>query len=687
VAVGQHVQPRHCDKLTEHFIPPHLVPTLLLYEQICHLKKLPHGKGFLRWAASSPFSLQQYMQEVFSLHRPPSATEIRKFWTTLINYIFPSATDGYMTLSTTEQSSSQCHHHLATHNNSYSVILKNGVEVWHKTLHSSLGDPSTDPSTQLPVDFVLTKEWLLHSLKVLLQRGDAKYLSESQESLVWHSTNSMKHVHGSTSCGGGKSMSWLLRVFALKLAKTDPGLSIVAVPYTFLAASHHEAATKLFAKSTPLGITSRTLTLRDFEDDDLPCWLTESPPNLLFVSMDAMDKLIKGHLGWLQQLVAAGLLRRIYMDEVHLLLCEPVFRTAFDQLWKMAKLAIPIITLSGTLPKQLVPVMASKLRLSTSRTNLHDITLVEGGDPVGEDITFTVHSLKEGSEVSIGVEKAKQFLSKYTTASVHIFGSSIRFVNAAANLLKTRTEYTVAVATSDVSNVDQSQIAQDWLGGRIDVLCSSTCALVGNENKKCGLIIIIGNLYNVCQLIQAANRLRPQQRGEHTEVFIVATTTSSYTLERMSQTAEDAISQLTESGDFSENPTVREQQIKSYRNSFGFIPLYSFVHLPKETDCRVRRLCRRMGFERMSNCNRCTFCSTDTQVRATGTRGAINPIKSNATKTIEEEKELSNVKQRARNVFDALESHCLVCHRPKGFTERTQTSIPKVFSNEYFEYP
>jgi hypothetical protein len=149
-------------------------------------------------------------------------------------------------VSTTEASSAQCHHHIYTHNKAYASRLINGAEVWHMTLHSALGDPTVGHTQNSPGDCVLTREYLLFSLQVLLGADDANFLSESQKSLVWHSINSMKHVHISTRCGGGKSMSWLLRVFALMLAKKDPGMSIIAVPYTYLVASHVKAARKLF---------------------------------------------------------------------------------------------------------------------------------------------------------------------------------------------------------------------------------------------------------------------------------------------------------------------------------------------------------------------------------------------------------------------------------------------------------
>jgi hypothetical protein len=211
--------------------------------------------------------------------------------------------------------------------------------------------------------------------------------------------------------------------------------------------------------------------------------------------------------------------------------------------------------------------------------------------------------------------------------------------------------------------MDQSQIARDWIGGRFDILCTTTCALVGNENPKCGLIVIVGNLYNIAQLVQALNRLRPGQRGKFAEVFIVAKTVSGRYLKEMVQAEENAIYQLKETGDLSGVIEVQENQITSWRKVFGFKELYSFVHCRKVFECRVVRLCDLMGFKGKEKCNRCCFCSSGEDTATTPKTNVFDPLLSAATKTKEEEMELSKLKQRARMVFDTLGKCCPACNR------------------------
>ncbi len=57
-------------------------------------------------------------------------------------------------------------------------------------------------------------------------------------------------------------------------------------------------------------------------------------------------------------------------------------------------------------------------------------------------------------------------------------------------------------------------VADQWRRGEISVLISTTCALVGNENGKCRHIMIVDQIYDLSNLLQAMGRLRVEQGGQ-----------------------------------------------------------------------------------------------------------------------------------------------------------------------------
>ena len=69
------------------------------------------------------------------------------------------------------------------------------------------------------------------------------------------------------------------------------------------------------------------------------------------------------------------------------------------------------------------------------------------------------------------------------------------------------------LVTADTPRAEVDRIASAWREGLVHLLITTTCGLVGNENKLARFIFFHHCLYAITNLIQGIGRLRLIQRG------------------------------------------------------------------------------------------------------------------------------------------------------------------------------
>ena len=125
------------------------------------------------------------------------------------------------------------------------------------------------------------------------------------------------------------------------------------------------------------------------------------------------------------------------------------------------------------------------------------------------------HCLKRTLHGAVHVICAtKEFCSKKKS---FVPNSLIRF-----NINKNNIDF--RVVSSHTKEEERSKSYRERTIGNCSILVSTTCCLVGNENKKCRSIVGVGHLFNVACCFQASDRLRSSQRDSLCEARFFANT-------------------------------------------------------------------------------------------------------------------------------------------------------------------
>ena len=159
------------------------------------------------------------------------------------------------------------------------------------------------------------------------------------------------------------------------------------------------------------------------------------------------------------------------------------------------------------------------------------------------------------------------------------------------------------LVTSNISSSEQKEIASRWFNGEIRVLVSTIIALVGNENPKCRVIIVLDLIFNLASLIQALGRLRPTQRDNNARVIQILLSTPKYSSlgenEYDINNCNDAINQLTQATSLTEDDST------TLKTLFHVEEYRKFV---TQEGCLLSRLSAVCGSVSTSDCQRCTWC-------------------------------------------------------------------------------
>ena len=233
-------------------------------------------------------------------------------------------------------------------------------------------------------------------------------------------------------------------------------------------------------------------------------------PDLLFVTIDALDHLLKEHESVLTVWQRKKLVGRVFIDELQTLFCE-LFRDACTAHHHLAKFGFATTCLSGNMPFSLVPQALACCGIHDTQDEfMGDVDVFLGGDVMGEfpvGFNFSCHVSQNVCNKAVSV--IEEQMNTLPGFGAHVIVSSKSVAQTVYDVLSMK--YSSRMITSDNSKEEQVSVAKEWSEGRFDMLVSTTVALVGNENEKCRAVIVVGMLFNLFSVAQAFCRLRPKQ--------------------------------------------------------------------------------------------------------------------------------------------------------------------------------
>jgi len=395
-----------------------------------------------------------------------------------------------------------------------------------------------------------------------------------------------RHFISRLPVGGGKSACWTLTAVAAEATGLMVGSTLVVVPYVFLGQHHLETA-------KGQGIDCVLLTAGEIKRGSVPKSFANGVPSIVFMTVDTFSRLLEECADYLKLCIQRCMVRRIVIDEAHLPFLECNFRDAYESLRRIIKtlLGIQLIALSGTLPRDLAVHLTEWYGMQNP--------IIQDCDDIGlENIPITV-SLWDGDDGQV-VKHVSKNLKK---GHIHIFGQTKGLCKRFRDKLRKIVDPDVNVfsITGGATEEEKKQVMLAIQGGKCHVLLTTTCALVGFENKLVRSVLVLGFLYNVPSVVQAAGRLRPSQREGCDCTFLVR---------RDDLNIGDRRNALRESLDGAD---LCNKGVIDFVGPDGLVEFYT-------TDCcRLQILQRRLGCKQSpEGCGTCDNCKVGRHNKAVG---------------------------------------------------------------------
>ena len=626
----------------EHKLPPSLSRAVLVYRTLVSRISELDQDLFVPQFPKRSVHMEEVVQEIFGIKDALSKLDIRHFWTALTNYMFPGGEDQFNGLMVAEDSIAEQSGHVgSTHRQRYSSCREGGPEASYTYYHVSLGEASYD-NKHLPRPQLLMTNAALHKALCALKGPNSQFLDKAQKNMVWFAANaSTKHSMVGIACGGGKSMAWILPSVARELQGWEAQLDLVVTPTKFLM-EYHVASARACIGPVLSGHGICGLAACDIDPHEAPPFFCGAvPPLILFITVDALASVFRWHSEKLQRLVDSRQVAHIFIDEAHTLYSDISFRPVYESLPKLAGLGRPIMCLSGSLPDPLVPPLVRYLSLGQDR-QLMDINNVRQDDLLGKSIHF--HVITNSYPVKSTCSSVIKFLREHPGTACHVICSSKDYVSQVWEELTGRMKTgSVLAVTSDSTSTDQRETARKWHDAEADVLISSTVALMGNENSRCRLLVIVGYLFDFSSLLQAIGRLRPTQRTKEAKVLVVLPRIDQASQSRNIQQMNQKFESLMRMG------LLEQEDYADFAAYFGIGGLYKFFN--KKGVCRWVGMASVLGQPR-DVCGVCDQCMVPKQ---------DPPVVEQRRKQCMRNKEEEELLKNAKAVLLKLEDGCPSC--------------------------
>ena len=504
----------------EHKLPPSIARVFLLFRKIVLPLVSFRSPMAVPTREASKHTMCHAMAEIFGFSEVPDAVQVRQFWASILNIVFPGG-DLSGALCAAKPVAETHGHAAETHMLRYSTLFTGGKEYLYRIFHTAIGEK---PAGVVDSNLVIRPVDLTLALRLLIG-PEASYTSPHQQQLVeFAAFSTLEHAHGDLPCGAGKSMAWLLPLAARLLSgrrAASGNCTFVVSPYKFLSAFQMEATSAFLQKHTDPWIVSYNAS--DFRGRKFPneLSLADILPDVVFITIDALAAFLEDHKPVLSRLCRNGLIQRFILDEIHTLLTEG-FRPVYESLSLLPAFGVPILTLSGSLPREFRSSLLSYIGMSTSLTGYGEVKLIGGGDVLGpfpSDFKFSCMASTNPRKLTI--RTALDAIRRNSSHAVHIMVSS---KEDAAFIATKISEASIShrLLTSDLEEAQQKVIAKQWRKSKFSVLVSTTLAVTGNENPSCRHLVVNGYLFNIITTVQAINRLRPRQRfgGASIRIFL-----------------------------------------------------------------------------------------------------------------------------------------------------------------------
>lgn len=388
-------------------------------------------------------------------------------------------------------------------------------------------------------------------------------------------TISGRHFICRLPVGGGKSACWLLTAIAAESTGLLVGSSFVVSPYSFLAEHHAKSARKH-------NIECVLLESGDIQRGRVPAVFANGVPSIVFLTIDTFSKLMAECQDFLRLSIQRCLIRRIIIDEAHLPFLEIHFRLSYESLRSIigTLLGIQLIALSGTLPYELAQILS--IWYGMHNAIVQDCTnLGLGGIPIQVKAW-------DGNCATV-----QQYVhNNLPKGHIHIFCKTKSMCKNFRDYLRKSVDVDVEVhmVTGDSTEEERKAVFMAIDHSRCHILLTTTCALVGFENKMVRFVLVLGFIYNIPSVVQAAGRLRPSQRANGCDFTILCRQTDF-------NGSDDSmmLDALTYAG--LSNETVRQ-----------FVASQALVDFLVASTCRLQFLAKEFGFGTTPQCGICDNC-------------------------------------------------------------------------------
>ena len=389
-------------------------------------------------------------------------------------------------------------------------------------------------------------------------------------------------------CGHGKTMSVMIPVAFEKMYQLFCGCRIIIVPYGFLMCCLFES---MHANLAKLQVTIETCDGSDITPHRIPYATQDDLPNILIISLTAAYNLITHHADKLLQWGSSKFVRGVWVDEAQTVYEEFHFRSVhYNALPKLATFAIPVKLMSGSLTPSMMTMLMKYLCLHNIDEDRESQELITIGPQILLGCNFSLYIEIVIDIVRDTIHLIDGYMNEYGK-SVHVICASKAICNQFQDLLTN--DDRIAFVDGDTSPYNRHQIATKWYRGELKKLFTTTCGLVGNENKCVGAIFIVGVIYSLSNVHQAVGRLRPNYRGIHSKVYQIITVKDKQFQPENFKLA------LIESG------LIIPKYENEYSRIFGFQGYIDFLNA---NECLVNFLCKQFEEKPIIACQRCSYC-------------------------------------------------------------------------------
>lgn len=501
--------------MTPHFISPTLSRFVVILNTVLYpaVEASPHFSLFSMEEA--PVAAAEMFSIIMGLEKTVSTKICRDFIVQIMNFLSPQATGKY---TTSKEFAEQFHHSWKTHQQSYSSTVfernSNGeirgfaitiARVFWRALGETEYNDSSVADRFLPTlsseiyDLAAGKALRDSSLKCFNHQREACMIIDDRT----RNDNVVVHV----APGHGKSGIWNYTLLARSITGSTKTRVIVICPYNpNLAQQELKSKSIFFGTNVKVySITSSTLEQQVTAVSDF---------DLLYISMDAFQTL-RTNETYSCYLVSWNV-NIIFVDEFH---CSFIENFRHEDSWQglrnLSAIGSKVCLVTAT-------TNATATKMIANYVGIGDSYVVVGGPSSYSlpKISFQVkqspnHSLMQDVVTHIG--SRLQPTHERANTAIHVLTVSRENAKELSKMIN-KIGIKAQWITSEC-NLQQRQLTiKLWDQGQLSVLVSTYC--LGLDNAKVREVIVVGGCSSVCNAIQSAGRIRPnQQKGPKSKVY------------------------------------------------------------------------------------------------------------------------------------------------------------------------